>query len=245
MNRLISIFLLAVWLGAPVQAQTSKISFQDLVDPAALAFEDPFEAMGFAMLQELRTIVRLEHRLAQDETDAATRTRLTHQMSQAHAVLSAAGYDAEALIAQRWRVAEQRKEAKIATNPALTGNKVTISGFLIPAGRDREGAQLGYLVPQIGMCSHRPPPPPNQLLRVKLDSSVQLGSTLYERMEITGVVEPVASDEMIFLLDGEIRMNSRWTLVAEKIETKAHFAQFPKLSPQMHARRVSGQTPKP
>jgi hypothetical protein len=36
------------------------ITFDDLPDPAAQTFKDPFRDMGFRMLGELQTVVRLD-----------------------------------------------------------------------------------------------------------------------------------------------------------------------------------------
>lgn len=203
---------------APALAGSTAITFLDLPDPAAQSFEDPFKDMGFKMLEELRTVVRLEQRLANGEVSAEALPRLQARVDAARKVLEANGYDIADLLSQRWTVAENRRRAKTATNPGLSGKDVSISGFLIPAGKDANGERVGYLVAEIGMCSHIPPPPPNQLVRVSLPRGLPTTS-LYEPVRITGTLEPTPHDTTIFLLDGEVRMVGTWAMKTSEIQS--------------------------
>lgn len=211
-------------------ADPRPIGFADLPDPAAQAFDDPFQDMGFEMLEELRTVVRLEERLAGEDIEAETRARLEDRLEQARAVLETGGHDIKALLAERWVVAEKRKQAMIATNPDLVTAEVALVGYLIPAGSDATGSPVGYLVPEIGMCSHMPAPPPNQLVRVELSAPSPVNSP-YAAVKVSGRLKPRASDETIFILDGEVRMVSMWTLNA----TEAVAAAGPSSSAAMNA----------
>lgn len=208
------VFLAATMLAASQSyASPRTIGFADLPDPAALTFEDPFRDMGFEMLEELRTVVRLKQRLAGEDVEAETRLRLEHRLAEAREVLQANGHDIEALLAQRWVVAKNRKQAVIATNPELEGAEVTIVGFFIPAATSEIGTTIGYLVPEVGMCSHMPAPPPNQLVRVELAAPSPVKSP-YVAVQVSGQLQPQPSDEAIHILDGEVRMVSMWQLKA-------------------------------
>jgi hypothetical protein len=96
---------------------------------------------------------------------------------------------------------------------------VTLSGYLIPAPQAADGTYYGYLVPQVGMCSHLPPPPPNMLVRVRLTEDPQ-GQSLYVPVRVTGLLRVEPSDATIFILDGEARMLSGWTLDATTVEQR-------------------------
>ena len=211
--RVVICIAAAVLSASQSLAEPRPIAFADLPDPVALTFEDPFRDMGFEMLEELRTVVRLEERLVGADAEMDTRARLEDRLAQARATLTAEGHDIEALLAERWVVAEKRKQAMIATNPDLEEAEVALVGYLIPAGNEDTGSPVGYLVPEIGMCSHMPAPPPNQLVRVKLSAPSPVNSP-YAAVKITGRLHPRASDETIFILDGEVRMVSMWTLEA-------------------------------
>ena len=102
-------------------------------------------------------------------------------------------------------------------NPIFDGAEVAISGYIIPGPKATDGSGFGYLVPQVGMCSHLPPPPPNQLVRVRLRADQQVES-LYLPVRVSGLLRVEPSDETIFILDGESRMLSGWTLDAETVE---------------------------
>ncbi|MBD1545360.1 DUF3299 domain-containing protein [Roseibium aggregatum] len=210
----IAVCLICLMSKAPALAEPQVITFQDLPDPAAQGFADPFKAMGYDMLQELRTVVRQEARLTNGEISPEALPRLRTRIDAARARLETNGYDIAELLSQRWTVAENRRRAMFEPNPALDNNEISLSGFLIPAGRNTDGVHVGYLVSQVGMCSHIPPPPPNQLVRVSLPQGVPTTS-LYQPVQVTGTLHATPHDETIYLLDGEVRMVGSWTMVAQ------------------------------
>ncbi|PCD75703.1 DUF3299 domain-containing protein [Pseudothioclava arenosa] len=214
---LISVFVAALLAATQATAEPEAIEFSDLADPLAVAFDDPYAAMGVDMMNELKLLVQSDEKLAGTDLDAETRTRLEARRTAAREVLETNGHDVEALLEQRWDVARKRQIARMATNPIFDGVEVSISGYIIPAPPDADGSGFGYLVPQVGMCSHLPPPPPNQLVRVRLRADQQVES-LYLPVRVSGLLRVEPSDETIFILDGESRMLSGWTLNAETVE---------------------------
>ena len=207
-----------------------EIGFSDLPDPIASNFEDPFRDMGFEMLDELRTVVRLEERLSAQDVPSDVRPRLENSLLEARSTLDANGFDIEDLLAQRWTIAEKRKQALTATNPEISDNQITIAGHFIPAGLDDNGLPIGYLVAEVGMCGHTPPPPPNQLVRVRLNSPMP-HTSLYQPLEITGLLEDEDSNETVFVLDGNVRMTSRWMLDTQHVGLKQKDDSYSNPSP--------------
>jgi hypothetical protein len=69
------------------------------------------------------------------------------------------------------------------------------------------------------MCSHLTTPPPNKLVRVKLLNDPQKQS-LYVPVQVSGLLSVEKSDATIFILDGEVRMLSGWTLHASTVEER-------------------------
>ncbi len=213
-------FTVAAMLAATqASAEPEAIEFSDLVDPLAVVFDDPYRDMGFQLLNELKLVVELDEKLAQKDLAEDERARLTERRSAAKDMLEINGQDVDALLAQRWDVARKRQTARMATNPVLDGAEVTLSGYLIPAPKTVDGTYFGYLVPQVGMCSHLPSPPPNKLVRVRLLDDPQ-GQSLYVPVRVTGLLRVEASDATIFILDGEARMLSGWTLDASTVERR-------------------------
>jgi hypothetical protein len=217
MRFLISVFVAALLAATQASAEPEAIEFSDLADPFAVAFEDPYAAMGVDMLNELKLLVQSDEKLAGTDLDEETRTRLEARRAAAQEKLEANGYQVDALLEQRWDVAKKRQNARMAQNPIFDGVEVSISGYVIPGPQAADGSGFGYLVPQVGMCSHLPPPPPNQLVRVRLSADQQVES-LYLPVRVSGLLRVEPSDETIFILDGESRMLSGWTLEADTVD---------------------------
>ena len=216
MRFVTSVFVAAVLAATQATAEPEAIEFPDLADPFAFAFEDPYEAMGVDMLNELKVLVQLDQKLSGSDLDEQTRPRLEARRTAAQEKLEANGHNVDVLLEQRWDVARKRQTARMATNPIFDGVEVSISGYIIPGPQAADGSGFGYLVPQVGMCSHLPPPPPNQLVRVRLRADQQVGS-LYTPVRVSGLLRAEPGDETIFILDGEARMLSGWTLEADTV----------------------------
>lgn len=71
-------------------------------------------------------------------------------------------------------------------NQELDGKRVKLPGFIVPLDLGPEGlVSEFFLVPYFGACIHVPPPPPNQIVYVKVDKGIALDS-IYEAYWITG-----------------------------------------------------------
>jgi uncharacterized protein len=72
-----------------------------------------------------------------------------------------------------------RQAGSIAVNKKLSETQVKIPGFIVPLVIDPSGlVSEFFLVPYFGACIHVPPPPPNQIVYVKLvRGGVRLGSS--------------------------------------------------------------------
>ena len=75
------------------------------------------------------------------------------------------------------RGAAARQTGSVAVNKKLSETKVKIPGFVVPLVVNDNGVVSEFfLVPYFGACIHVPPPPPNQIVYVKLAGGVRLGS---------------------------------------------------------------------
>jgi hypothetical protein len=71
-------------------------------------------------------------------------------------------------------------------NQELDGAGVRIPGFIVPLDIGKDGlVSEFFLVPYFGACIHVPPPPPNQIVYVKVDKGIALDS-IYEAYWVTG-----------------------------------------------------------
>lgn len=62
-------------------------------------------------------------------------------------------------------------------NPELDGMRVKVPGFVVPLRSNARGeVDEFFLVPYFGACIHVPPPPPNQIIYVKMREGAALRS---------------------------------------------------------------------
>jgi hypothetical protein len=75
-----------------------------------------------------------------------------------------------------------------ASSPALALNNklVSVPGFMVPLEDDADEVTEFLLVPFSGACIHVPPPPPNQMIYVKLLRSQKAKMSFSEPIVVTG-----------------------------------------------------------
>lgn len=198
-------------------AETAPLNWSDLRDPAVQEFDDPYRDLSPEQFDDLLFAVRLRGRLLQDRGAAEDRQKWQELLGETEDALAADGIDVDGLLDQREVVTERRRRAATQGNPALDGRTVTISGFAIPAPPDADGRAVAYLVPERGMCSHMPPPPPNQMIRVRLTDD--WAPTFYhEPVRLTGrlVIDP--TDHQMVVVDGLMPMRATFRLEASDAE---------------------------
>lgn len=72
--------------------------------------------------------------------------------------------------------------------PELDGERVTISGFVVPLNLTRDNRVDEFLlVPYFGACVHVPPPPPNQVIFVTSEQGLD-AERIYEAWTVTGTL---------------------------------------------------------
>ncbi len=104
------------------------------------------------------------------------------------------------------------EEAGLLINNEVLGKKIRIDGFMVPLDFDY-GEVLTVeefvLVPDAGMCIHVPPPPPNQMIFVKLKKPERV-RYMYQPIAVEGVLKNTPPIKEVY--------NSIYELTAEKIE---------------------------
>lgn len=71
-------------------------------------------------------------------------------------------------------------------NKELDGQNVRLPGFIVPLDIGKDGlVSEFFLVPYFGACIHVPPPPPNQIVYVRMAKGIALDS-IYDAYWITG-----------------------------------------------------------
>jgi hypothetical protein len=72
----------------------------------------------------------------------------------------------------------------------LVGRRVRLPGFIVPLEDFQDRAKEFLLVPYFGACVHMPPPPPNQLVYVKMRGTVRL--SWWAPVWVEGVLRVIA-----------------------------------------------------
>lgn len=216
MKRVLLAFIAWTLVTDAASAKPIALSFDDLPDVAAARFNDPFRSLNITDLSALRRLARLRDRLDQPDVAAIARPRLEAQADQLVAHLAGRDIDAEALLALRLEVANKRRTAAVAVNPALAGETVRLTGYAFPGPRLPNGQKSAYLVEQIGMCSHTPAPPPNQLVRIALPDDARIEG-IYVPVEVTGTLLTTHTEAEVFLIDGRTRLESAVMLHADLV----------------------------
>ena len=94
-----------------------------------------------------------------------------------------------------------------AVNPELDGAHVRIPGFIVPLERRADGAiSEFFLVPYFGACIHVPPPPPNQIVYVKMRAGAS-PHAIDDAEWVTGTLHASTKNSALgaaaYTLDGE------------------------------------------
>lgn len=71
---------------------------------------------------------------------------------------------------------------------ALNGRNVAIPGFMVPLEDDADEVTEFILVPFSGACIHVPPPPPNQMVYVKLTRNQKAKMSFSDPILVTGTL---------------------------------------------------------
>jgi hypothetical protein len=109
----------------------------------------------------------------------------------------------------------ERRNAAVV--PELNGNLVRMPGYALPLEQSAEGVTEFLLVPYVGACIHTPPPPPNQIVYVKLAKAYTV-SNLYEPVWITGTISTEASSRQLSFVDGQAPVETGYKLEGLAVE---------------------------
>lgn len=99
----------------------------------------------------------------------------------------------------------------------LSGKKVRLPGYLLPLEFEGTSVREFLLVPYIGACIHTPPPPPNQMVFVKL-TKAYAANGLFEPVWVEGAIKAEHGTHGLFLVDGRSDVDVGYELDGLKVE---------------------------
>jgi hypothetical protein len=89
----------------------------------------------------------------------------------------------------------------------LNNKLVSIPGFMVPLEDDADQVTEFILVPFAGACIHVPPPPPNQMIYVKLQRNHKAKMSFTEPIIVTGRLHVTTVDspygDISFIMDSD------------------------------------------
>lgn len=216
--RAINVLVCLLLLTLPASATQIGLKWSQLIDPEAQAFSDPFTELSVPQLSDLAAVVRLRKRLASENLTDDQRAQQKARLEIKEKTLANAKIDIDWLLSQRWIVADQRKQAAWAVNERLDGQTIGLKGYFLMAGSLSERKLLSYLVPEIGMCAHVPPPNPNNLVRLELPPGAEIPKTLFTPVEVFGTLRALPDSTSARVVDGPVTMASAWQLSVQSMK---------------------------
>jgi hypothetical protein len=123
-------------------------------------------------------------------------------------VASATRANATDIITIDWRVLRTLdfKTGQVSdTLRSLERKLVRLAGFVVPLEDFQERAKEFLLVPYFGACVHLPPPPPNQLVYVTLQSTTRISTR--EPVWIEGTLQVITYKSMYGVAGFQMRVD--------------------------------------
>jgi hypothetical protein len=189
-------------------AQVRQIGWQDLI-PETQAFDDPFEVLTEEQLSDLGFIFRVRLLLDMDKIDSSSPD--VQDAKHIEQKLTEAGVDVDDLLAKLDEIRKLRKARAQAVVEELDGQRIRMPGYVLPLEFEGTHVIEFLLVPYVGACIHVPPPPPNQIIHVRVDKGIKNWGMFYP-IWVTGELSVKGSTQSLFLVDGTTDINIGYSM---------------------------------
>lgn len=194
--------------------ESQEITWDDLI-PAEAEFDDPYTKLDEDTLYEL-TLVAMVYDQIEEGEEVDQETIANHERRIEG--LEENGIDVKGLIGMRDKVTKEREAKLELTNKQLDGKVVRIPGYLLPLEYDEDKVIEFFLVPYVGACIHTPPPPPNQIVHVRIEEGYMSSGGLYTPIWVDGIIRSERKNSDLSLVDGASEIPSGYMLDAINIE---------------------------
>jgi hypothetical protein len=185
-----------------------QLLWDDLI-PSQPAVEDPVAKLNEEQKELVYYVISMLENLPKGEPETE---QAFEEIDAAMPTLRQSGIDIKKVLAKR-------QEIRTAIVDELDGRRVRIPGYLLPL--DISGAKVTefLLVPYIGACIHVPPPPPNQIVYVKVaENNGYVQKKMFDPVWVTGVISVKSMVKDLFLVDGSAGINIGYAMRADQIE---------------------------
>lgn len=191
------------------QSLTQSVDWE-VLHPEMASEVDPFADMPTDQITAMIQLVRLDTTIASGQrADSKQLRALRRQIADK---LKEQGVAVEDLLAKRLQIIDQRRAQAETMTAELAGKSIQIEGYLLPLqnmGMEKTGDYL--LVPWRGACSHTPPPPMNQVIRL---DAVQLPDKLdfQKPVQVSGSLNIKPQMQEFHLVDGFLSVASGYAM---------------------------------
>ena len=209
------LFGLIVLAASPAIADVAQEVTWDNLVPSTLPLEDPFAHLTALQRFDLGYLVDLRRYQVEGlgsevSPDAEEAVELTYNLERE-------GLDVESLLAEYAAIEAQILKRNEAVVGELEGQLVRLAGYALPLEFSDTGVTEFLLVPYIGACIHVPPPPPNQMVFVRLNQTFN-ADDLYTPVWVTGRMTVKPSNKELSYVDGESNVNVGYSLDGSTVE---------------------------
>lgn len=191
-----------------------QIGWEDLM-PEQEPIKNPFDEMSLQLREDLGYIFRVKADL-----DLGLITADSPEIKESDKILARIkedGFDIAELERQLDEIEEELDRRDVMVNRDLDGSIVRIPGYALPLEMTEGGITEFLLVPYVGACIHTPPPPPNQMVFVKLREEYEVKS-LFDPVWITGQLRVEQANRSLNYVDGTSDVATGYALSGVTIE---------------------------
>lgn len=210
------LFAALLLLAGAVHAEVARELKWDNLVPKLPPYDDPFEKLNEEQFYQLGTVVYAREQKAKN---GALNVTLAERARLAEERLRKEGVDVDGLIAKRAEVRAERERRAKAVDATLDGKTVRMPGFVLPLEYAGKKVSEFLLVPWVGACIHTPPPPPNQIVHVRMVKGAEFESKgMYAAVWVTGKLAAKASKPTLNLVDGIADIDVGYSMQGAAIE---------------------------
>jgi hypothetical protein len=216
MKRLLCRALIAfcAWWMTGAHAEEPRTLTWDDLSVKVSAADNPFATLSTEQLMALSDVAGLRTRKARGITLTPEEVAIEKK---AVTKLRQDGIDADGLLAQRDTIADKKRAAASAVNPAVDGKTIRLPGYVLPLEFSGTKVSEFLLVPWVGACIHTPPPEANQIVYVKPDKAFDI-RRMFDAVWVTGRIAATGSKRSVQIVDGSADIDVGYSLRASLVE---------------------------
>ncbi|HWZ73541.1 MAG TPA: DUF3299 domain-containing protein [Casimicrobiaceae bacterium] len=205
--------LCALWMSGACAEEPRTLGWEELSVKVSAA-DNPFATLSTEQLLALSDVAGLRTRKARGVTLTPEEVAIEKK---ALTRLKQDSIDVDGLLAKRDAIADKKRAAASAVNPAIDGKLIRIPGYVLPLEFSGTKVTEFLLVPWVGACIHTPPPEPNQIVYVKPDKAFDI-RRMFDAVWVTGRIAATGSKRSVEIVDGSADIDVGYSLRASLVE---------------------------